>query len=115
MIRDTPIRAIVCVVVLQTLYIISTIGYTYRRKFERMREPDKNDIHVSFTNYLCQFLRTLPHSVGAKGGHLGAVPPLAVINAPPTTGHYFIYFPDNDRRSIHYLRKRIRATHVKKN
>ena len=41
-------------------------------------------------------------SVGAKGGHLGAVPPLAVINAPPTTGHYFIYFPDNDRRSIHY-------------
>ena len=41
-------------------------------------------------------------SVGAKGGHLGAVPPLAVINAPPTTGHYFIYFPDNDRGSIHY-------------
>ena len=46
----------------------------------------------------------VPHgdSVGAKGGHLGAMPPLAVINAPPTPGHYFIYFPDNDRRSIHY-------------
>ena len=41
-------------------------------------------------------------SVGAKGGHLGAVPPLAAINVPPTTGHYFIYFPDNDRSSIHY-------------
>ena len=25
-------------------------------------------------------------SVGANVGHLGAVPPLAVINAPPTTG-----------------------------
>ena len=27
---------------------------------ERMRERDMNDIHFSFTNYLCQFLRTLP-------------------------------------------------------
>ena len=30
------------------------------RERERMRERDMNDIHFSFTNYLCQFLRTLP-------------------------------------------------------
>ena len=48
------------VAILQILYIIATIGYIYRRKYERMRERDKNDIHVSFANYLCQFMRTLP-------------------------------------------------------
>ena len=42
--------------ILQILYNISTIGYIYRRTYERMRERDKNDIHVSFTNYLCQFM-----------------------------------------------------------
>ena len=59
-------RADPCVVggaILQISYIIPTIGYIYRRRtYERMRERDKNDIHVSFTNYLCLFMRTL----GAK-------------------------------------------------
>jgi hypothetical protein len=32
---------------------------------ERMRERDMNDIHFSFTNYLCQFMRTLPQGQSA--------------------------------------------------
>ncbi|CAL8292485.1 unnamed protein product [Arctogadus glacialis] len=35
------------------------------RERERMRERDTNDIHFSFTNYLCQFLRTLPQGQSA--------------------------------------------------
>ena len=35
------------------------------RERERMRERDMNDIHFSFTNYLCQFMQTLPQGKSA--------------------------------------------------